>query len=52
MARYGEDEFVVLLRDVDLSIAQELAERSITTIRNHEIAYEGLEEPIRITASV
>jgi len=52
VARYGGDEFVVLLRDVDLSIAQELAERTITTIRNHEIDYEGLEEPVRVTASV
>lgn len=52
VARYGGEEFAVVLRDIELPVARDVAERGMMAIRNLEIEYEGLEEPIRITASM
>ncbi|MHA7838083.1 MAG: GGDEF domain-containing protein [bacterium] len=52
LARYGGEEFVVVLRDIEPLPARDLGERAMNTIRNLEIAYDGLEEPIRLTASM
>jgi diguanylate cyclase len=52
LARYGGEEFVVVLRDIQTSTAVGLAERAMNAIRNLEIEFEGLEEPIRVTASM
>ena len=52
VARYGGEEFAIVLRDIDLPTARDVAERGMMTVRNLEILYEGLEEPIRVTASM
>lgn len=52
VARYGGEEFAIILRDIPVRVALELAERGMTTIRNLEIEYGDLPEPIRITASM
>ena len=52
VARYGGEEFAVVLRDITLPVARDVAERGMNAIRNLEIEYEGVDEPIRITASM
>ncbi|MAG31214.1 MAG: hypothetical protein CL908_10050 [Deltaproteobacteria bacterium] len=52
LARYGGEEFVIVLRDIDISTATSIAERGMMAIRNLEVQYDGLEEPLRITASM
>lgn len=52
VARYGGEEFVIVLRDIELPVARDVAERGMNALRNLEITYEGVEEPIRITASM
>jgi len=53
LARFGGEEFVVVLRDIDIPTATELAERAMNTIRNLEVQYgEEREEPLRVTASM
>ena len=52
VARYGGEEFVIVLRDITTPVAVEIAERGMVAIRNLEIPWEGLDEPIRITASM
>ena len=52
VARYGGEEFAILLRDIDLPTATDVAERGMMTVRNLEIHYGEIEEPIRITASM
>ncbi len=52
LARFGGEEFVVVLRDIDLPTAGELAERAMNTIRNLEVQYGEEEEPLRVTASM
>ncbi|HEB88623.1 MAG TPA: GGDEF domain-containing protein [Deltaproteobacteria bacterium] len=52
VARYGGEEFVVVLRDIDLPTARDVAERGMTAIRNLEVHFGELEEPIRLTASI
>ncbi len=52
VARYGGEEFVVVLRDIALPLAGDVAERGMNAIRNLEIAWGELDEPIRVTASM
>jgi diguanylate cyclase (GGDEF)-like protein len=52
LARFGGEEFVVVLRDIDIPTASELAERAMNTIRNLEVQYGEEEEPLRVTASM
>ncbi len=52
VARYGGEEFAIVLRDITLPVARDVAERGMMAIRNLEIPWNGLEEPIRITASM
>lgn len=52
VARYGGEEFAIVLRDIAIPIATDVAERGMTTLRNLEIRYGEIEEPIRITASI
>ena len=52
VARYGGAEFAILIRDIDLPTATDVAERGMATVRHLEIPYGDLEEPIRITASM
>lgn len=52
LARYGGEEFVVVLRELPIEVAAPLAERAMTSIRNAEIELPGVEEPLRITASM
>ncbi len=52
VARYGGEEFAIVLRDIELPVASDLAERGMTALRNLEIEYGELEEPLRITVSM
>lgn len=52
VARYGGDEFAMVLRDIDLPTARDVAERGMATLRGLEINNSDLAEPIRITASM
>ena len=52
VARYGGEGFAVLLRNIDLPTATDVAERGMATVRRLEIPYGDQEEPIRITASM
>jgi len=52
VARFGGEEFAIVLRDIDVPTATDVAERGMMALRNLEIAYGELEEPIRITASM
>ncbi|MCA9506006.1 MAG: GGDEF domain-containing protein [Myxococcales bacterium] len=52
VARYGGEEFAIVLRDIGLPTATDLAERGMMAIRNLEVHHEGLEAPLRITASM
>lgn len=52
VARYGGEEFAVVLRDLPIATARTVAERGMGAIRLLEVAREGLQEPIRITASM
>ena len=50
IARAGGEEFLVVLPETPLRIAQEIAERLRRSIETHSIAFDGL--PICITASI
>jgi diguanylate cyclase len=50
IARYGGDEFAVLLRYVTRDDGEKLAERFLTALRQHEVGYG--EDSLRLTASV
>jgi len=52
LARFGGEEFVVVLRDIDVPTARELAERAMNTIRNLEVQFGEEEDPLRVTASM
>jgi diguanylate cyclase len=52
VARYGGEEFAIVLRDITLPVARNVAERGMDAIRRLEIEHPGVEEPIRITASI
>jgi len=52
VARYGGEEFAIVLRDITLPVARDVAERGMMGVRNLEIPYPGLEEPLRITISM
>ncbi len=52
VARYGGEEFAIVLRDIDLPTAADVAERGMTAIRNLEVLFGEMEEPIRLTASM
>jgi diguanylate cyclase (GGDEF)-like protein len=52
VARYGGEEFVVVLRELELPVATDVAERGMNAIRNLEVHYGEMEQPIRMTASV
>lgn len=52
VARYGGEEFAIVLRDISLPIARDVAERGMDAVRRMEIEYPGVEEPIRVTASI
>ncbi|HYW77307.1 MAG TPA: GGDEF domain-containing protein [Gammaproteobacteria bacterium] len=52
-ARYGGDEFVVLLANISASGATTIAERIRTTLGNHTISSPTTgQQPIRVTASI
>jgi len=50
LARFGGDEFGVLIIDTDVEQARELAERLLAAVRDHEMTINGIE--IRVTASI
>jgi diguanylate cyclase (GGDEF)-like protein len=50
LARFGGDEFGVLLIDTDGERSRELAERLLAAVRDHQMTINGIE--IRITASI
>jgi diguanylate cyclase (GGDEF)-like protein len=52
VARYGGEEFAVVLRDIDIPTAREVAERGMMAIRDLEVLFGEVEEPIRMTASM
>ena len=52
VARYGGEEFVVVLRELELPVATDVAERGMNAIRNLEVFYGEMEQPIRMTASM
>jgi len=52
VARFGGEEFAIVLRDIDLPTATDVANRGMMALRNLEIPYGELEEPIRITAAI
>lgn len=52
VARYGGEEFAIVLRDITLPVARDVSERGMVGIRNLEIPYPGLDEPLRITISM
>ena len=52
VARYGGEEFAIVLRDITMPVARDVAERGMVGVRNLEIPYPGLEEPLRITISM
>jgi diguanylate cyclase (GGDEF)-like protein len=50
VARYGGDEFAVILREAGLKEARVLAERLVTAVRALRVIYDGRE--IRVSVSV
>lgn len=52
VARYGGEEFVIVLRDITLPVARDVAERGMDAVRRMEVEFPGVEEPIRVTASI
>ena len=52
VARYGGEEFIIVLRDIVLPTATDVAERGMTAIRNLEVFFGEMEDPIRMTASI
>ena len=52
VTRYGGEEFAIVLRDMPVPAARDVAERGMTTVRNLEILHGDLAEPIRVTASM
>jgi two-component system cell cycle response regulator len=52
VARYGGKEFAIVLRDITPPFTSDLAEWSMTALRNLEIEYGEPEEPLRITVSM
>ena len=52
VARYGGEEFVVVLRELELPVATDVAERGMNAIRNLEVFFGEMEQPIRMTASI
>jgi diguanylate cyclase (GGDEF)-like protein len=51
VARYGGDEFVVVLQEGSLETARGAAERLLFAIRDLEVPREDTEEPIRVSVS-
>ena len=52
VARYGREAFVVVLRELELPVATDVAERGMNAIRNLEVLFTEMEQPIRMTASM
>ncbi len=52
LARYGGDEFVVLMRDIDAGGALALAQRIHRTISNHKFVFNGVEIPLTISIGI
>lgn len=52
VARYRGEEFAMVLRDIDLLTARDVAERGMATLCGLEINNGDLAEPIRIPASM
>ena len=52
VARYGGEEFVIVLRELEIPIATDVAERGMNAIRNLEVFFGEMEQPIRMTASM
>lgn len=53
VARFGGEEFVVFLNDLDLGAAQQVAERTLTRIRGLRIqSTDGTGNPVALTASI
>ena len=50
LARFGGDEFGVLIAPTTLEQARELAEQLLTAVRDHEMQIDG--KPLRISASI
>ncbi len=51
-ARYGGDEFVVLMRDVDDASALVLAQRIHSVVDSHKFIFNGVEIPLTISLGV
>ncbi len=52
LARYGGEEFVIVLRELELPTATDVAERGMNAIRNLEVFFGEMEQPLRLTASM
>jgi diguanylate cyclase (GGDEF)-like protein len=51
-ARFGGEEFVVLLREVDLATAQSLAERIRSTLESSTIGYGSLDISVKVSIGI
>ena len=51
-ARFGGEEFVVVLSSSDMPVSANIAERIRTTIESHVFSFEGIKMPITISAGV
>lgn len=52
VARYAGEAFVVVLRELEWPVATDVAERGMNAIRNLEVLFTEMEQPIRMTASM
>lgn len=52
VARYGGEEFVIVLRELGLPVATDVAERGMNAIRNLEVYFAEMDQPLRMTTSM
>jgi diguanylate cyclase (GGDEF)-like protein len=52
VARYGGEEFVIVLRELELPVATDVAERGMNAIRNLEVYFAEMDQPLRMTTSM
>lgn len=51
LVRYGGDEFLILLEQVSLEHAMQIAEKIRSAVAEHTIMHEGMTEPLGVTVS-
>lgn len=52
VARYGGEGFVIVLRELELPVATDVAERGMNAIRNLEVYFAEMDQPLRMTTSM